>query len=148
MANTSKFKIALTLLDQIMSLNVQNTKAATSVLNNGGTGRTWMLGKFGTSGWNGNPSELTQMKKAFDRAEVIDTLNSVMDGKTPGTTGDKIAMRFQGDYLAAMERAFRTRHAGAVRSEIFAAGRRNYIGSGNLTAFSLGRAQDLATGET
>ena len=147
MPGTSKFKIALTLLDQIMSLNVQNASSSDAVLKNGGLGREWMLGKFGTSGWNGNPSELTQMKKAFDRAEIVDTFNRIMDKKDPGNTSDKIAMKFQGDYLASMERAFRTRHAGTVRSEIFAAGRRGYIGSGNLTVFSLGRAQNLATGE-
>ena len=144
----SKAKIVTTLNNQIQVLIEQNRAAALSAYN--GVGRIWMLGPYAVSGvinntpyWTGDTDDLVGMSLAFDKSEVVSTFNSIMDVKDPGTASDKIAMRFQNDYLAAMERAFRTRHAGSVRSEMFSAARRGFLADGNLQDFSTDQAQRI-----
>jgi hypothetical protein len=44
-------------------------------------------------------------------------------GKQGGTTGDLIAMKWQADFMATEERAFRTRHASYARCAAFMHGR-------------------------
>jgi hypothetical protein len=144
----SKAKIVTTLNNQIQVLIEQNRAAALSAYN--GVGRIWMLGPYAVNGvsnnkpyWTGNTDDLVGMSLAFDKSEVVSTFNSIMDVNDPGTASDKIAMRFQNDYLAAMERAFRTRHAGSVRSEMFSAARRGFLADGNLQDFSTDQAQRI-----
>lgn len=138
----SKAKIVKTLQDQITTLAEQNKKCA-DASKNYGTGRVWMLGAAGVSGWNGDVTDLTEMKQAFDRSEIIDCFNDIMDQSAPGTVADKIAMKFQSDYLAAMDRAFRTRHAGTVRSELFSADRRWLQGEGNLKGYTIDNLENV-----
>lgn len=133
----SKGKIVASFHDQVVSLIDQNdlcAKASTEA----GRGRVWMSGI-----WGGDTTDLTGMKEAFDRSEIINTMNGIMDKDNPGTTADKIAMKFQSDYLGAMDRAFRTRHAGAVRSEIFSASRRSLLASSNLADSTLSNVQRI-----
>lgn len=44
-------------------------------------------------------------------------------GKSSGTVGDLIAMKWQADFMAVEERAFRTRHASMIRCAALAHGR-------------------------
>ncbi len=75
-------------------------------------------------GWSGDLFDLEGMAKAFDRKEMHeDYLNAIKDAESPGVTGDLAAAQLQGDWLASLERAYRRRHASAVRSRMHAAGR-------------------------
>lgn len=51
------------------------------------------------------------------------------DPKAPGTSGDAISLKWQADFMAAEERAFRTRHASLPRC--FAAAHGRLQGHGN-----------------
>lgn len=138
----SKAKIVKSMQDQVKALAEQNKKCAEAVKEYG-VGRVWMLGATGADGWDGDVTDLTDMKQAFDRSEIVDTFNEIMNQEDPGTVSDKIAMKFQSDYLAAMDRAFRTRHAGTIRSELFAADRRFLQGEGNLENWSINNLQNV-----
>lgn len=92
-----------------------------------GQGRVWMHGS--------NDYELTDisgLKEPFKREELQANYAEVMNDLDPGTAADKVAIKFQSDYLAAMERAYRLRHTGLVRTEIFSAMRRRIQGETNL----------------
>jgi hypothetical protein len=122
----SKAKLIQILYDQITSLIFQIKLMGSASLANG-RNRKWMLGAFkggDNKYWDGNLTDLTSMKKAFDRTELAVDMANVMNHGDPGTTADKMAIRFQSDYLSAMDRAFRTRHMGHVRSEVVSAYRR------------------------
>jgi hypothetical protein len=138
----SKAKIVKSVQDQVTKLSEQNKKCS-EASKDYGIGRVWMLGPVGQDGWDGDVTDLTSMRKAFDKSEIVDCFNEVMDDKNPGTVSDKIAMKFQSDYLAAMERAFRTRHAGSVRCEMFASDRRFLQGSGNIEGLIIGNLQNV-----
>jgi hypothetical protein len=138
----SKAKIVKAVQDQVSTLAAQNKKCA-EASKEYGTGRVWMLGPTEESGWDGDVTDLTGIKKAFDKSEIIDCFNEVMNDQNPGTVSDKIAMKFQSDYLAAMERAFRTRHAGSIRCELFASDRRFLQGSGNIEGQIIGNLQNV-----
>lgn len=116
--------------DQIEALVEQNEVKSKAVLDVG-KGTVWENGKF-----EEDPGDPTKIKEAFNRAEILDLLNTILDPADPGTAADKIAMKLQSDYLAAMERAFLTRHCGSVRSEMFAAGRRKRAAEANLRSFT------------
>jgi hypothetical protein len=47
----------------------------------------------------------------------------VSHGESSGTVGDLIAMKWQADFMAVEERAFRTRHASMIRCAALAHGR-------------------------
>jgi hypothetical protein len=119
-----------TFRNQVEALAEQNQLKSNAVLTYG-IGTVWENGDF-----KGDPGKPTEIKRAFDRSEIINIFNDVMDPDNPGTAGDKIAMKFQSDYLAAMERAFLTRHSGSIRSEMFAAGRRKFAAEANLRSFT------------
>jgi hypothetical protein len=57
-------------------------------------------------------------------------------GQQGGTSGDLIAMKWQADFMAAEERAFRTRHASFVRCAAFMHGRMDGHGKKKLSIFS------------
>lgn len=69
--------------------------------------------------------DIAGITAGFDR-ENIDTnyAELIQDGTDPGTCGDVISVKTQGDYIAIMERAFRARHATPVRCIAHAMGRR------------------------
>ena len=106
--------------------------------------RPWQVGSKGT--WSGDPLDVSGMTGAFDRSKIGTVMAEIYSGKDkPGTTGDACTMRLQNDYLAAMERAFRTAKAPLCRTELFAAGRRKGHGStsGVLLDGVVRYAQDL-----
>ena len=149
---TSKGKLVEALVDQINHLKQQNTQCA-SASKDTGYGRVWMLGASfpdgvrpdseRSDGWNGDTDDVSGIKKAFDRSEIANTFNDVMDTKNPGTGADRMAMKFQSDYLAAMGRAFRTRHAGLVRCELFSSNRRQLQGAANLENSAITYTQNI-----
>lgn len=57
-------------------------------------------------------------------------------GKAGGTVGDLIAMKWQADFMATEERAFRTRHASLVRCASLAHGRLHGHGQSGKSIFS------------
>ena len=57
-------------------------------------------------------------------------------GKSGGTTGDLIAMKWQADFMAQEERAFRMRHASYARCAAFMNGRLDGHGIQKLGIFS------------
>lgn len=77
--------------------------------------------------WSGNPHDVTGMKAAFDR----DALNSnhTFAINTAGTDGggrlsDCRGIKLQVDYMACMERAYRSSVASGIRCALHAAGRK------------------------
>lgn len=57
-------------------------------------------------------------------------------GKGAGTVGDLIAMKYQADFMAVEERAFRTRHASMIRCASLAHGRIEGHSQPSLSVFS------------
>ncbi len=57
-------------------------------------------------------------------------------GKSGGTCGDLIAMKWQADFMAAEERAFRTRHASYTRAMAAMHGRLKGHGKAGVSIFS------------
>lgn len=57
-------------------------------------------------------------------------------GKESGTTGDLIAMKWQADFMAVEERAFRTRHASRARCMAHMHGRLDGHGTAGKSVFS------------
>jgi len=75
--------------------------------------------------WDGDTLDLENLGKPFDRKEISeDFLEAIKDAENPGVTGDLQVCQMQGDYLACMERAFRSRHATRCRHTMHAAARR------------------------
>jgi hypothetical protein len=122
----SKAKVIFTLYKQMVTLVYQLKLSGAAVLLGGRNGK-WMLGPWHATDskeWKGDTTDLTDMTKAFDRKDLSTMMAEVMNRKDPGTTADKMAVRFQSDYISSLDRAFRTRHMGLIRSEIVSAGRR------------------------
>ena len=95
--------------------------------------------------WNmpattGDPLDVPSLHSpAWDRNSInqlysVDILAG--PGRKGGTVGDLIAMKWQADFMAAEERAFRTRHASMIRCASFAHGRMNGHGKTGLSVFS------------
>jgi hypothetical protein len=78
----------------------------------------------GSAAWTGNPGDLDDVTQAFDRSCVDRAYQQALLGEPPGTSADCLALRFQADWLAQAERAYRDRHASPVRALAHAAARR------------------------
>lgn len=66
----------------------------------------------GDAGWDGDLFDLEGMGRVYTRKEANDMfLDATKDPKAPGVTGDLIVTTTMVDYLALMERAFRSRHS-------------------------------------
>jgi hypothetical protein len=75
--------------------------------------------------------------KSFDRTAVDQNYKEVIaDGTAPGTIGDAVSLKVQGDHIAIMERGYRARHCTPVRLLAMAAARRK--GHGNEAGVFLG----------
>ena len=75
--------------------------------------------------WSGDLNDLEGMSAAFSREEhTEDVTNAISDPANSGVVGDLMVSSLQGDYLAAQERAFRSRHLSPVRRRLHAAARR------------------------
>ena len=76
---------------------------------------------------------------AWDRNTINQTYSVDVlagPGDAGGTVGDLIAMKWQADFMAAEERAFRARHASLVRCASHAHGRLNGHGQSGQSIFS------------
>lgn len=75
-------------------------------------------------------------KQAFNRDDLNQAYQEqVAAADNPGTNGDVLATKLQISYMAAAERAYRTRHLGYVRAQHHSAGRS--YGQANGTMFKL-----------
>jgi hypothetical protein len=96
--------------------------------------------------WNGDLHDLVGMNSAFSR-DVLNSMYSaaLFDPNTGGTVGDCITAKAQIDWIATMERAFRTRHASRIRCAAHASARRRGHGSTNgiFTGTVLGYVQGM-----
>jgi len=89
--------------------------------------RRWMLPPL--RGWNGDPLEITDIKKPFDREAINTEADSDFSGE--GTVGVGAGKTLEICYIAMMERAFRIRHMTPIRAMMHAAGRRSAHGNNN-----------------
>ncbi|NDD53044.1 hypothetical protein EBZ39_04055 [bacterium] len=77
--------------------------------------------------------------KTWDRNNINQLYSEEIVGKAgdeSGTDGDAQAMKIQADFMAAEERAFRTRHASMIRCASFAHGRMDGHGKESRGLFS------------
>lgn len=80
---------------------------------------------FRPDGFDGDVYDIEDMHEPFSREEHEEQFAQVVkDPNAPGTTGDFSMIALQGDFLAAMERAYRDRHMSSVRRRIHSAARR------------------------
>jgi hypothetical protein len=108
-------------IDQLFAAAGVSSAADDATMLNGQ--RQWMLPP--SNGWNGDPQDIVGMNLAFKRDNLNAQYQSVLG--TPehkGTVGEAMVVKLQIDYVAALERAFRTRHCSSIRAKIHAAGRR------------------------
>jgi len=105
--------------------------------------RLWMLPPL--NGWDGNPFSITDIKKAFDRDTLNQDAENYYTDPKQGSTGLTGGRIIQIVYMAMMERAFRARHATAIRAMMHAAGRRKGHGDkdGIHTGDILNYIQDI-----
>ena len=84
--------------------------------------RRWVIPPYRTflgdiPAWSGDTTDIRGMNQAFERTELnAQYSQSLMDINSPNKTGDMAAAKLQIDYLAAEERAFRTRHMSRIRA--------------------------------
>lgn len=97
-----------------------------------GTQRQWYLPPLDS--WTGDPYDIAGMNYAFDRSALNAAYVAVVsDTLRRGRQGEAMILKLQIDYLAALERAFRTRQSSSIRAKVHAGIRRKSHGaSGGL----------------
>jgi hypothetical protein len=120
----------LALLDRLSVVAAANSIAVC----NSDYQRQWFLSAALGAGWSGNPMDIQGMNLAFDRSALNSIYLSVLSSTSPlGRTGEAGLLKIQIDYVAAVERSFRTSQASSIRCKIHAAARRSIQGaSGGL----------------
>jgi hypothetical protein len=105
--------------------------------------RQWMYPPL--SGWSGDPQDIVGMNQAFDRTNLNNLYYSIINDLTvntpsthSGTIGESMAVKLQIDYIAIMERAFRTRYCSSVRARLHSAARRTGHGDSTYGLFATG----------
>ena len=73
---------------------------------------------------------------AWERNDINQLYSETILGKDSGTCGDLIAMKWQADFMATEERAFRTRHASYARCASLMHGRMKGHGTAKTGIFS------------
>jgi len=138
MTNTTPFPAFQELLE---AMRQQSADAATN-LEGGDTARPWMMPPL--RDWDGNLLDIAGIAKAFARDEPNEDYKDSLNTDA-GTVGHAMGAKLQIDYMAMMERAFRTRHATVARCTTHAAGRRRAHGepAGIHIGSVLQYAQDL-----
>lgn len=92
--------------------------------------RTWYLPPIDT--WNGDLYDLTGMTDSFKRTDLNSDYETLIgDTSELATVGESMVVKLQADYVASIERSFRTRHTSYVRSKIHASSRRRGHGDSN-----------------
>lgn len=113
----------------------QKAQKASEQFRNYGTFREWHMPKEIV-----DPLDVPSLHNPAWERNSINTKYSVDilagPGKQGGTIGDVIAMKWQADWMAAEERAFRTRHASLVRCASLAHGRIHGHGQVGRSVFS------------
>jgi hypothetical protein len=88
-------------------------------------------------GWSGNPLDVRGMKAAFDRSSLNALYKAgILQPAYKAKTADAAAAKIQIDYIAALERAYRTRHATRIRCVAHNVGRK--VGHSNAGGLFLG----------
>lgn len=123
------------------TLNELAAQAAAQAAAERGTGpRPW---NRPDAGWGGDPLDVPGATGAYDRQEVGANYGALIaDGSNPGTIGDVISVKAQGDYVAVQERGFRARHCTPIRLAAMAAARRQ--GHGHPRGVLLGGVYKFA----
>lgn len=89
--------------------------------------RKWMYPPL--NGWSGDPLDILGMDQAFNRDNLNSQYRSVIGMMNQaGKIGESMAVKLQVDYIAALERGFRTRHCSSVRAKIHSSARRKGLG--------------------
>lgn len=131
---TAKGKIDPQFAARISDLEAKAKNAATHFKTQGSY-RNWHMPET-----TGDPLDVPSLHNpAWDRNTInqlycVDILAG--PGKQAGTVGDLIAMKWQADFMAAEERAFRTRHASMIRCAAMTHGRTNGHGETGKSIFS------------
>lgn len=113
-------------LNHIVELEATSAAAADATMLTGQ--RQWMYPPLGA--WDGDTSNITGMNDAFDRAALNTQYEDLVSDQTQESTiGEVMITKLQVDYIAALERAFRTRHCSSVRAKLHAAARRRGMGT-------------------
>ncbi len=137
---SSKSEIRKKFHKQITALQETAAAVAESV---SGEQRKW----FKPDGWDGEHTSAEGMSEPFDRTELTEDLRNAIkiEGGSCGTVSDLMSAQLQGDFLAAMETAFRAENCGPIRATILAAGRRKAQGmdSGTLKRGIQGYLENL-----
>lgn len=131
---TSKGKVDPAFQARVDDLESKAQKIAEQ-FRNYGTYREWH-----TPNTTNDPLDVPSLHSpAWDRNSINQTYSVDVlagSGKKGGTCGDLIAMKWQADFMAAEERAFRTRHASMIRCAALAHGRFNGHGLTGKSIFS------------
>lgn len=118
MSGSPKSEIAPKFRDQLETLAEYAQAQGDAVL--GETPPKW----YRPADFEGSLRDLDAISEPFSRGEIERYFEeAVKDSESPGTVGDLAIVQLQGDALAAMERAFRARHASAARCRVHAAAR-------------------------
>jgi hypothetical protein len=81
------------------------------------------------SKWSGDPLKIPEIEKAFDREKINENYRDLIkDADAIGTTGETTVLKQQLDYVAALERAYRLRHATSIRCALHNSVRREAHG--------------------
>jgi len=121
MANAQLHDVFVDLLDGLQTGSAQMHLADT-----GQAQRAWMT----PAGWDGDPFAIATVHlPAFDREPINQNYQEVHSGED-GRIGAAASLKIQLDYVAVMERAFRSRHAGPIRGQMHAAAR--HAGQGHV----------------
>ena len=73
------------------------------------------------NGWDGDLFAVDQLAKAFDRQALGQQFQDATTSSDKGNRADLGVIQLQADLLAALERAYRNRHASVIRNEAHAA---------------------------
>ena len=132
------------LLQLLLALTGQsNNNADAATLN---AQRQWMTPTL--NGWSGDVLDVAGMHAPFDRTDMNAAYTEMLSTPGAGKVSDAQAWKMQIDYIAVMERAFRTRHSTRIRAVAHNTARK--AGHGNARGLFLntvlGYAQRLAGG--
>ena len=109
------------LMDAMLSLLAKQSEAAAGSVTSDNQ-REWFVPS--PDDWNGDPLDVKETTKAFNRDEINENYRDAhKDPEDPGTVADATVLKLQIDWIGAMERAYRLRHATSARCGFAAASR-------------------------
>ena len=135
---SSKAQMHPVFVTRVVEIAEQAQKVAEAQQQTGGY--EWML-----PDGLGDPTQHAQVTEKFDRMSIGENYQKcIASGQDPGTIGDVVSLKMQGDYIAAMERGFRVRWASPIRCLAHAMARRKGHGhdKGIFKDGVIGFAQD------